>query len=394
MSPRLRTALALAGSFALGGGLLYVALRGADLEAVGAELRGGAWGWLVPLFAATVLSVVVRAWRWTLLLDTLPRSDGGRQADRTPLSVALASLLIGYLVNLAVPRLGEVVRAGNVAARRPVGFAAVVGTVVAERLLDVGMLALALALVALLFGGRLGAVASEAAEGLDRVSAGLPGAGVALAAALVVAVAVALWVRSRRSTVGGAGRLAAVAGQFRDGALTLVRTGRPTALAGSTVAIWACYAAMSWFPLQILGMTGTYGLGLVDAFALMTVGADVRDGPAEAGQDAPPVDGDGVERLDRGGPEVHAVRERLGPPDGHADGDEGHRGDGRGRARPDVPPGRGWTEPTRRDHGRAARAPGRACGASAAGTVASFAACVAARSPVPCQRSATSPARA
>lgn len=285
MSPRLRTGLALAGSFALGGGLLFVALRGADLAAVGEALRAGAWGWLVPLAVATVLSVVVRAWRWTLLLDTLPGADGERQADRTPLSVALSSVLIGYLVNLAVPRLGEVVRAGNVAAKRPVGFAAVVGTVVAERLLDVAMLALALAAVALLFGRRLGAVAAEAARGVERLASGLPAAGAVLAvvALLLVAVAVALWARSRRAQGTGPGRFAGLAAQFRDGALTLVRTGRPLALTLSTLTIWACYAVMAELPLRILGMTGAYGLNLVDAFALMTVGAVGMTLPAPGG---------------------------------------------------------------------------------------------------------------
>ena len=56
MSPRLKSILAFAGSLLLGGGLLYLALRGADLAAVRDALRGGAWGWLVPLFVVSVAS--------------------------------------------------------------------------------------------------------------------------------------------------------------------------------------------------------------------------------------------------------------------------------------------------------------------------------------------------
>lgn len=286
MSPRLRTGLALAGSFALGGGLLYVALRGADLAAVGGAIRDGAWGWLVPLALVTVASVVVRAWRWAILLDTLPRTDGSPLTDRTPLRVALTSVLIGYLVNLAVPRLGEVVRAGNVAARRPVGFAAVVGTVVAERLLDVAMLVVALVSVSLIFGDRLGAVAGEAARGVERLVAGLPASvDVLVVGGLValVAAVVTLRVRRRRARGTAPSRTAGLAAQFKDGALTLVRTGRPLALTVSTLLIWACYVVMSYIPLQILGMTDTYALGLVDAWALMTVGAVGMSLPAPGG---------------------------------------------------------------------------------------------------------------
>ena len=313
MTTRLRTGLALAGSFALGGGLLYVALRGADLGAVARAIRDGAWGWMLPLALVTVLSVAARAWRWTLLLDTLPQADGTPQRDRTPFGVALSSVLIGYLVNLvvstplinepveagqpaigdlyspapfAVPRLGEAVRAGNVAARRPLGFVAVAGTVVAERLLDVAMLAVALASVSLLFGARLGAVAVEAARGVERLVAGLPAAVDVLLVAVVVAVVVAIAVlrvrtRRARSATPNTGR--SLAAQFRDGALTLVRTGRPGALTASTLVIWACYATMSYLPLRILGMEAAYGLGLIDAWALMTVGAVGMTLPAPGG---------------------------------------------------------------------------------------------------------------
>ena len=291
MTTRLRTGLALAGSFALGGGLLYVALRGADLGAVARAIRDGAWGWMLPLALVTVLSVAARAWRWTLLLDTLPQADGTPQRDRTPFGVALSSVLIGYLVNLAVPRLGEAVRAGNVAARRPLGFVAVAGTVVAERLLDVAMLAVALASVSLLFGARLGAVAVEAARGVERLVASLPAAVDVLLALAVVAVVAAVAVvrirtRRARSAAPSAGSPApgrGLAAQFRDGALTLVRTGRPGALAASTLVIWACYATMSYLPLRILGMDAAYGLGLIDAWALMTVGAVGMTLPAPGG---------------------------------------------------------------------------------------------------------------
>ena len=283
MSPRLRTGLALAGSFALGGGLLYVALRGADFAVVGAALREAQWIWLVPLVVVSVLSVAARAWRWAILIDTLPQADGAPQTTPTPLGVSLASVLIGYLVNLAVPRLGEVVRAGNVAARRPVSFAAVVGTVVAERILDLVVLVLAIGGVVVLLGDRLGALTAEAAQGFARLVAGLPAVvdvAILVGAVLLVGAVAALVARSRRTRGDAPGRFAGLAAQFRDGALTLVRTGRPLALVASTLGIWASYVVMSYLPLRILGMTG---LGLVDAFVLMTVGAVGMALPAPGG---------------------------------------------------------------------------------------------------------------
>ena len=286
MSPRVRTGLALAGSVALGGGLLYVALRGVDLGEVWRQLEGGAWGWLVPLLAVTVLSVVARAWRWAILLDTLPNRDGRPQTEPTPFRVALISELIGYLVNLAVPRLGEVVRSGNVAARRPVRFAAVVGTVFAERLLDVLMLVVALVSVSLIFGARLGRVAEAAKLNIEGLIAGLPASLDALIVGGLVAVVIAvvtLRVRARRRRGDAVQKGPGLVGQFKDGALTIVRTGRPVALVTSTLVMWGCYVLMSYLPLKILGMTATYGLGLVDAWGLMTVGAVGMSLPSPSG---------------------------------------------------------------------------------------------------------------
>ena len=46
------------------GVLLYLALRGTDLSEIGEALRQANYAWLVPLGAVTLLSHLVRAWRW------------------------------------------------------------------------------------------------------------------------------------------------------------------------------------------------------------------------------------------------------------------------------------------------------------------------------------------
>ena len=98
MSSRLNKTLVLLGSFVLGGGLLYLALRGVDFSAVGEALRTASYGWLVPLFIATMVAHLLRAWRWQMLLETLPDNDGAI-SERVSLRLAFYSVMIGYMVN-------------------------------------------------------------------------------------------------------------------------------------------------------------------------------------------------------------------------------------------------------------------------------------------------------
>ena len=95
--------------------------------------------WLVlPVLIVGFLSHLFRALRWKLLLEPL-------KLKPTTANITFA-VLIGYLVNLLVPRMGEVARCTVLAKyeREPVDK--IVGTIVAERSFDI----LCLVLVTLL----------------------------------------------------------------------------------------------------------------------------------------------------------------------------------------------------------------------------------------------------
>lgn len=291
LSARTRTALALVGSFALGGGLLYLALRGVDFGAVREALRTAAYGWLLPLVGVTLLSHALRAWRWKLLLDTLPSEDGAETsvARRVPLRVAFYSVMIGYLVNLAAPRLGEVARAANVAAQTPLRFPAVFGTVVVERMLDVLTLGLALLSVVALFGDRLAGVAEVFAGNARAALRGLPEVPwlIVLAGLFAVLLGGVLlahrFLRRPETRRPPGGRLAGLMRAFRDGLATLLHVRRKGAVLLSTVGIWACYLLMADLPLRMLGLASAYALSLLDSWALMNVGAVGMSLPSPGG---------------------------------------------------------------------------------------------------------------
>jgi uncharacterized protein (TIRG00374 family) len=82
---------------------------------------------LISLFFG-VLSHISRAYRWKYTLEPL----GYKPAFYN----SLFAVLIGYMINLAVPRLGEVSRCGILAKYENLPFNKLFGTVIAERVAD------------------------------------------------------------------------------------------------------------------------------------------------------------------------------------------------------------------------------------------------------------------
>jgi glycosyltransferase 2 family protein len=85
--------------------------------------------WLIlPVFLILTLSHLLRAWRWKLLMQPL--------GYKPKLSNTFFAVMIGYLANLAVPRLGEVLKCTILARYEKVPAEKLVGTIVAERAFD------------------------------------------------------------------------------------------------------------------------------------------------------------------------------------------------------------------------------------------------------------------
>ena len=277
MNDRTKKILAHVGSFVLAGVLLYFALRGVDFSEVGEALREADYWWLGPLVVITLLSHLLRAWRWQILLEALPIENPTDDPKRISLKTGFYSLMIGYMVNYAAPRAGEIARSVNLANQEKLRFSSVFGTVAIERILDVIVLGLAILSVIVLMLDRFTIlerlfIRPIIAE-IERIPV-LGLVGILLALLLMVWGGYRLLARHRKAgTAPWVKRLEIALLSFKEGMLTLVRTPRRLALLFSTVAMWFCYMLMAYLPLVILGMHQTFGLTLLDAWVVMVLGA-------------------------------------------------------------------------------------------------------------------------
>jgi uncharacterized protein (TIRG00374 family) len=88
--------------------------------------------WVILALFFSFASHLSRAIRWKYLLEPL--------GYKVKLKNAYHALMIGYIVNLVLPRAGEASRAGVLAKTEKVPFQKGFGTILAERAVDVGML--------------------------------------------------------------------------------------------------------------------------------------------------------------------------------------------------------------------------------------------------------------
>ena len=217
--------------------------------------------WLAVVGAVLLygLATVVRGERWyRLLVD-----EGGRPTRRETQELNV----VGYMGNNLLPaRAGDAIRVVLMAPRAALRMRSVVGTLLAERLLDVGLLVVIFVIVGYGLIGEVGA---------DKVEY------VLLAATAAAAAAVLAYLLVRRNE-----RIMAFLAPIASATLGLRRAHHGLRLLGLTMVIWALEAGvwMSTGAAVGFGMTPIEGLYIV---ALASIFAMIPSGPAYAGtQDA------------------------------------------------------------------------------------------------------------
>jgi uncharacterized membrane protein YbhN (UPF0104 family) len=102
------------------------------------DFGGASVFWLAMVCLMFMISNLSRALRWNLLIQQL---DGGDKY-RPKWYNSFFSIMIGYLVNLALPRAGEFARPATLGQYEKISVDKLLGTVVTDRILDMLMLLL------------------------------------------------------------------------------------------------------------------------------------------------------------------------------------------------------------------------------------------------------------
>jgi len=127
-SPALKNAVTVLVSIFIAGLFLWLALKGLDLEKIKSSLRKANYFWVAFAAVFGVLAYWFRAIRWNLLLEPM--------GHRISSSNSLWSISFGYLMNLTIPRSGEVARSTALYGVEKVPVDKSFGTIILERVID------------------------------------------------------------------------------------------------------------------------------------------------------------------------------------------------------------------------------------------------------------------
>lgn len=271
MSARLKSIVQYILLLALTAGLLWLSLR--SLTVVGGESRTEfLWQtWLranktflaiMALFA--MLSHVLRAYRWKMLLEPTGSS--------IKLGNSFLSLMIGYLVNLAVPRGGEISRCYNLFKLEGTPVEVSFGTVVAERVVDVICLILLIIISFFVEWDKLiQFINSLPFEG----GSGRASLWIFAALFLVIAFVAAIFFFRKNEKVKSI-----IAG-FRRGLMAVFKIKNSFLFILSSIGIWVLYFVMSYF--VIIAFPETDSLGFSAVLTLFAMGAIAMAAPLPGG---------------------------------------------------------------------------------------------------------------
>jgi len=142
---------------------IFLALQNVDIITLWEIISGCSLYYLLAAVLIHFFQLVVRAWRWKILLGPI---------RETAFSNRMLSVVIGFAANCLLPaRLGEFIRADQLGQREKISRSSAFATIVVERLAD-GFTLLLILLI--------GLICVKFPEDMSQVSAGLKSAGVVL----------------------------------------------------------------------------------------------------------------------------------------------------------------------------------------------------------------------
>jgi len=233
-----------------GGGLIWYLFTIIPPKTLLEYFKNANYWWISLGLFFGILSHLSRAYRWKFMLEPM---------GYTPrfINSALA-VLIGYFVNLAIPRAGEVSRASVMANYENIPFEKGFGTIVAERIADLIMMFLIIGVTLLI---QFDFILQLVKEKLDPVK-------------IIIGLAVCLiggfffYKYVRKSTKGVGLKIKNFVKSLVEGVTSIFRMKNKWAFIFHTVFIWAMYVLMFWATIPAIeGLQVPFGGILVGFIA-------------------------------------------------------------------------------------------------------------------------------
>lgn len=226
--------------------------------------------WLMVMAGITVLSHVVRAIRWKMMLVPI--------GYHSKFTNSFLSLMVGYLVNLVIPRGGELSRCYNLYKLDKTPVDVSFGTVVLERIIDLIFLVILITLSFALESEKLFAFI----ETLPLKIGGQSSIGLTwplILIGLILLSAISIWWVSKNERIRSF--ITKTWTGFKNGFLSIFKLKQKGLFVFYSALIWALYFLMSYAVIMAFPSTSILGFNAV--LSLFAIGAIAMAAPLPGG---------------------------------------------------------------------------------------------------------------
>ncbi|WP_033316635.1 lysylphosphatidylglycerol synthase transmembrane domain-containing protein [Pontibacter roseus] len=257
--------------------LMWYALKELDFEKLWAELQSISYGWLLLSLLLGVAAYLSRAYRWYMQIKPTGYSPSLRNTYN--------AMMVGYVANLVLPRMGEVVRCSMLRRTDGLPVNKGFGTVIAERLIDMVMLAIFLGLTFLLELERvrnfLLGLFTDKYDSMEQSlgSLYLVG-GIVMAVGLVFLALGLLYLKKLQQNAFFMKAVGFVKGMLQ-GVFSISKIDNQFVFWGHTIFVWGMYYGMSL--VVFYAMPATSGLSPVAGLSVLVVGSLGMAAPVQGG---------------------------------------------------------------------------------------------------------------
>lgn len=268
MNKRLRTIFQY--TFFLGLGIFLVwwsikDLTTDDKSQIRISLKTARYYLFVPVFLILILSHFLRALRWRLLINSLGYNPSKKNA--------FFAVMIGYLTNQALPRLGEVLKCTVLARYEKIPAEKLIGTIILERMIDaltlLTIFGITLVIQPDLYAELVNAFFHSSTEKQEnKISAWLIG----LITVGIIAFAIVLWMLIKKKNLHDLIALIKNIGKrIWQGVSAIRHLKKRRQFILLTIAIWTLYLSGGYIGFLALNETQQYGIP--EAFSILSAGS-------------------------------------------------------------------------------------------------------------------------
>lgn len=258
--------------------LLWLAFRNVDFRSLSRNLSEANYYWLILSVFFGIVAFVSRARRWQLLIHPL--------GYKPSFWHTFHAMMIGYLANMALPRIGEITRCVSLGKKENLAVDKLVGTVIIERTIDFISIVMLLIIIVFTSGSIINKFLNESIfiPFRDKVLKYVDFSWIFwLSLVLLAAAGLFIMIRYRRNLrkIRFFAKIFDIAKGILSGLKTIVNLERKWEFILHTFIIWISYALMTW--VVVFSLNSTSHISFWDSLIILVIGGLAMSVPVQSG---------------------------------------------------------------------------------------------------------------